>query len=232
MNGMSISRAATAAGVGVETIRFYERRGLIKQPLKPRNGGFRSYDTGVVARIRFIRQAQEIGFSLHEIEDLLALEANPKADCSEVRSQAALKRNEVLRKITQLKAMEQALNRLIAACPGSGALGACTILDTLAAPCAPKARTIANGAATNRIKKGRAMKTITFAIEGMHCEACARTVRALLQTEPGVKGVGVSFARKNARILIDPETAREAALRDKIAKAGYRVLAEPHDQAK
>lgn len=224
---MTISRAAQAAGVGVETIRFYERRGLIKQPLKPRNGGFRSYHSDAVARIRFIRQAQEIGFSLREIEELLALEADPKADCGEVRGQAQLKRDEVRRKIIQLKRMERALDRLIATCPGSGALGACTILDGLAAPRTAKTRPITNGAHTKRAKKVHAMKTVTFTIEGMHCEACASTIRALLQTEPGVTGVDVSFARKKARVLFDPEIAREAAFRDKIAKAGYRALAEP-----
>ena len=93
-NAMTISRAATRAGVGVETIRFYERRGLIRQPLKPRNGGYRSYDDEAVARIRFIRQAQELGFSLREIEELLALRTDLHADCADVRMQAVAKRRE------------------------------------------------------------------------------------------------------------------------------------------
>ena len=67
MTEMTISRAAKNAGIGVETIRFYERKGLIRQPPKPSEGGYRIYPQETVARVRFIRQAQEIGFSLREI---------------------------------------------------------------------------------------------------------------------------------------------------------------------
>ena len=77
MNGMTIGKAAREAGVGVETIRFYERKGLIDQPLRPREGGFRIYPDHAVHRVRFIRKAQELGFSLSEVEDLLALRADP-----------------------------------------------------------------------------------------------------------------------------------------------------------
>jgi Hg(II)-responsive transcriptional regulator len=128
---MTIGHAARRAGVGVETIRFYERRGLIKQPVRPRNGGYRSYDADVVERIRFIRQAQELGFSLREIRDLLSLRADPAADCGDVRAQAMTKREEVDRKIAQLQHIRAALGELIATCPGGGALRACTIIDAL-----------------------------------------------------------------------------------------------------
>ena len=80
--GLTISRVAERAGVGVETIRFYERRGLIKQPPRPQSWGFRFYGDEVVERIRFIRQAQELGFSLREIAELLMLRADPVADCA------------------------------------------------------------------------------------------------------------------------------------------------------
>ncbi len=92
---MTISRAAEQAGVGVETIRFYERRGLIDQPPQPLGGGYRVYDDALVGRVRFIRQAQELGFSLHEIGELLSLWADPAADCADVRARAAAKRTEV-----------------------------------------------------------------------------------------------------------------------------------------
>ena len=72
---MRISEVASCAGVGVETVRFYERKGLIQQPVKPAEGGFRSYPEQVAVQIRFIRQAQELGFSLSEIEDLLSLKS-------------------------------------------------------------------------------------------------------------------------------------------------------------
>ena len=133
MTELTISKAAKNAGVGVETIRFYERKGLIKQPPKPIDGGFRFYPKETVSRIRFIRQAQEIGFSLREIEELLSLRADPSADCSDVRQRAAAKLEEVERKMARLGQIRSALNELIAACPGRGALRECSIMDALIA---------------------------------------------------------------------------------------------------
>ncbi len=131
MTARTIGRAARGAGVGVETVRFYERQGLIEQPLKPLSGGFRHYPAETVERIRFIRQAQEIGFSLREIGDLLSLRADPSADCSGVRERAAAKLEEVNRKIARLEKIRGALVELIAACPGSGALRRCSIMEAL-----------------------------------------------------------------------------------------------------
>ncbi len=132
MSDPTIGKAARMAGVGVETIRFYERRGLIEQPPKPALGGFRAYPDETVRRIRFIRQAQELGFSLREIQDLMSLRADPAADSGDVRERAAAKLAEVNRKITELKRIRAALETLIAACPGGGALRACSIMDALA----------------------------------------------------------------------------------------------------
>ncbi len=132
MSTMTIGKTASKAGVGVETVRFYERRGLIDQPPRPANGGFRVYPEQTVERIRFIRQAQELGFSLAEIAGLLALRADPSADCAEVRDHAEAKLDEVDRKIAGLEHLRSALAQIIAACPGRGALGACTIMDALA----------------------------------------------------------------------------------------------------
>ena len=133
MKAMTISRAAAKAGVGVETIRFYERKGLIEQPPKPFGPGFRDYPEDVIRRVRFIRQAQDIGFSLREIAELLSLRADPSADCSDVRVQATMKLEEVNRKITRLEEIRDALEDLISACPGRGALRACSIMDALLA---------------------------------------------------------------------------------------------------
>lgn len=132
MTDLTIGRAARAAGVGVETIRFYERRGLIEQPLKPATSGFRTYSAETVTRIRFIRQAQELGFSLREVEELLGLKADPAADAAAVRKRAAAKLAQVEDKIRQLERIRGALETLIAACPGSGALRACSIMEALA----------------------------------------------------------------------------------------------------
>ncbi len=133
MRTMTISKAAKRAGIGIETVRFYERRGLIDQPLKPAAGGFRDYPQETVSRLRFIREAQELGFSLREIEELLSLRADPSADCSDVRERAAAKLEEVNQKMEQLGRIRSALNELIAACPGRGALRACSIMESLIA---------------------------------------------------------------------------------------------------
>lgn len=131
MRAATISEAARAAGVGIETIRFYERRGLIDRPPKPESSGYRVYPEEMVKRIRFIRQAQQLGFSLREIEELLSLRADPSADCSEVRAQAIAKLQEIHRKIAQLREIGAALEALVAACPGSGGLQTCSIMDML-----------------------------------------------------------------------------------------------------
>ena len=131
MTALTISKAAGEAGVGVETIRFYERQGLIEQPPRPAGSGVRRYSPETVERIRFIKEAQQIGFSLREVQDLLALRADPSADCSDVREQAVAKRTEVRRKIDQLQQIEAALETLIAACPGRGGMQACSIMDAL-----------------------------------------------------------------------------------------------------
>jgi len=129
MPALTIARAAREAGVNIETIRFYERRGLIERPLK--GEGYRVYSRDHVARIRFIKEAQQIGFSLAEINELLALRADPNADCSAVQQQAIAKQQEVRRKIEQLREIDAALETLIAACPGQGALQCCSIIDAL-----------------------------------------------------------------------------------------------------
>lgn len=220
---MTISRAARQAGVGVETIRFYERRGLIAQPPRPRGGGYRFYDDDVVGRIRFIRQAQELGFSLREIAELLSLRADPAADCADVRAQAVAKRIEVDRKIARLRDIRAALDELIATCPGGGALRACTIIDALAG----RPGTVADMSQHPReTQKGSKMKTAIFRIDGMHCDGCARTIEALVSTEPGVRKASVSFKEREARILFDPQTGSEDRLAEAIRQAGYAVADE------
>jgi MerR family mercuric resistance operon transcriptional regulator len=128
---MTIGQAARRAGCGVETIRFYERQGLIERPPKPA-AGFRHYPSEIVDRVRFIRQAQVLGFSLREIDELLSLRIDPRADCADVRSRASAKLDEVVRKIAELERIREALAELIEACPGHGAARTCSILEALA----------------------------------------------------------------------------------------------------
>jgi MerR family transcriptional regulator, copper efflux regulator len=131
MRALTIGTAAREAGVGVETIRFYERQNLVERPQKPVGAGVRRYPSETVARIRFIREAQQLGFSLREIRELLALRADPAADCSKVRQQALAKLHEVHDKIERLRQIGAALETLIAACPAQGGLQACSIIDAL-----------------------------------------------------------------------------------------------------
>ena len=132
MRPMTIGGLAREAGVGVETVRFYERKGLIAQPRKPDfGGGFRVYPDEAVARIRFIRRAQELGFSLREIDELLCLRADPSTDARDVRDRATAKLDEVERKIAELERIRSALRTVIAACPGSGAIESCSIIEAM-----------------------------------------------------------------------------------------------------
>ena len=128
---MRIGEVAKAAGVGVETIRFYERKGLIAQPLKPVDGGFRSYPARTASVVQFIKQAQDLGFSLQEVADLLSLKADPMTDCGDVLERARVKLNEVEDKLARLERMHQALEDLIAACPGKGTVCSCSIISAL-----------------------------------------------------------------------------------------------------
>lgn len=130
MKALSIGKAARDAGVGVETIRFYEREGLIEQPPKP-HMGVRRYSHETVSRVRFIKKAQQLGFTLREIHELLALRADPAADCSQLREEVALKLQNVRDKIEQLQQIAAALETLIGACPGQGGLQVCSILEAL-----------------------------------------------------------------------------------------------------
>ncbi len=139
MADMTIGKAAQAAGAGVETLRFYERKGLIDQPPKPLSGGYRIYPSETIDRIRFIRQAQELGFSLREIEELLSLRADPSSDCTQVRARAEAKLDEVNRKVAQLARIRAGLEHVIAACPGQGALEGCSIMEALERPGVPPA---------------------------------------------------------------------------------------------
>jgi Hg(II)-responsive transcriptional regulator len=226
--GMTISRAAGRAGVGIETIRFYERRGLIEQPQRPKAGGYRFYEEAAVERIRFIRQAQDLGFSLREIMELLTLRADPAADCGDVRAQAMTKRQEIERKIAQLRQMRAALGELIATCPGGGALRTCTIIDALGRRGGKKLgqlETTGSPSAGQQRPTVRApgMRTAILKIEGMHCDGCARTIAAIVSAESGVKKATVSFKAREARILFDPEAVSEDRLTAAIRQAGYSV---------
>lgn len=130
--GMTIGGAAREAGIGVETIRFYERKGLIDQPARPAGGGYRAYPQETIRKLCFIKQAQEIGFSLREIHDLLELRNDPAAQCEDVRKKAVAKLNDIEDKLEKLRSIRLALVNLVNSCPRESAdLTECTILQSL-----------------------------------------------------------------------------------------------------
>ena len=130
MNLLTIGQLAQQAGVGIETVRFYERQGLLEEPDR-RASGYRQYPPDVVARLRFIRRAKELGFTLKEIKELIALRLDPGATGADVRRQAEAKLADIAAKIRDLERMQAALRRLTTACHGHGSLAGCPILDAL-----------------------------------------------------------------------------------------------------
>lgn len=123
----TISQLARAAGIHVETVRYYERRGLIHQPAKPKQG-YRLYPEATLARIIFIKRAQELGFTLEEITHLLTLGELP---CREVQSMAAQKLTSVRTKIDDLRRLEITLEKLLSQCITNPDQSHCPIIESL-----------------------------------------------------------------------------------------------------
>jgi Hg(II)-responsive transcriptional regulator len=130
METLTIGQIARQAGVGVETVRFYEREGLLEEPPR-RASGYRQYPEQVVKRIHFIKRAQKLGFSLKEITELLMLRVNTQTSCEEVKQHAEAKIAEVEQKLIELQRMRQALLQVAALCTGQGPASACPMLDAL-----------------------------------------------------------------------------------------------------
>ena len=130
VEGFTIGRLASEVGVNLETVRFYEREGLLEKP--PRNRvGYRMYPAASTRRLRFIKRAKDLGFSLNEIRELLALRASPPATCTEIRQFAETKLVEVEGKIRTLESMRESLRNLVNSCPGEVPLSDCPILECL-----------------------------------------------------------------------------------------------------
>ena len=132
---MKISEAATASGCHLETIRYYERVGLMPSPSRKGNG-YRSYDPSDVNRLRFITRGRELGFSLEEIRSLLKLsDSDERLSCSEVDRVARAHLADVHARVADLRRMASELERVIDQCEG-GHRGKCTILSALRKPVA------------------------------------------------------------------------------------------------
>jgi Hg(II)-responsive transcriptional regulator len=124
---LTIKKVADQAGVGVETVRFYEREKLI--PVPPRtDSGYRQYPLEAVSRIKFIKRAQALGFTLPEIRDLLALKISSNTKREDIRKKARQKISDVELKIQTLQSIKKTLQHITEACQGNGSLSTCPIL--------------------------------------------------------------------------------------------------------
>ena len=130
MEGLTTAEVAREGGVNTETIHYYERHGLLPKP--PRTpSGYRVFSADSVQRLRFIRRAQELGFTLNEIKELLAIKVRRGSSCADVRRKAEAKIADVDAKIRHLQAIREALREITATCSGIGPVTNCSILEAL-----------------------------------------------------------------------------------------------------
>jgi Hg(II)-responsive transcriptional regulator len=130
MKALTIGHLAKEAGVNLETVRYYERRGLLPRP--PRSpSGYRLFPAESRKRLRFIRRAQELGFSLKEIQELMSLSVSRSSSGRTVRRKAEAKIADIEAKIKSLAAMKRTLRKLTNACAECGPISACPILESL-----------------------------------------------------------------------------------------------------
>ncbi len=127
---MQIGQVARRSGVNIQTVRYYERRGLLKQPSRL-SSGYRQYGPEAVRLIRFVKRAQELGFSLDEIEDLLRLREDKTTSCPDVRAAAVDKIKDIVARMKNLRAMKRALDVLVRSCAEGGTDRSCPILEAL-----------------------------------------------------------------------------------------------------
>ena len=130
METMTIGQVAKATGLKIQTLRFYEDKGLIEEPPR-RSSGYREYSISALARLNFIKRAKELGFSLKEIREILLLRVDPEATCSDVKARAEAKIAEVEEKIRSLKRIRNALAKISSSCRGKGPTSECPIMEAL-----------------------------------------------------------------------------------------------------
>jgi len=130
VEALTIGRLARLGGVNLETIRYYEREGLLPKPPRT-HAGYRLFPNETARRLRFIKRAQELGFSLSEIRELLALRMKPGTKREHIRARAETKIADIEEKIRTLEAMKKTLRKMTERCDGCGPLSECPILESL-----------------------------------------------------------------------------------------------------
>ena len=129
-NPLTIGAVAKRVGVAIDTIRYYEREGLLPEPVR-RASGYRSYGEGAIAQLRFIRRAKSLGFTLEEIRELLTLSADRQRGVKAVKQRAQQRLAAIEQRIVELQRVRDGLAQLVESCPGHGAPEACPILRAL-----------------------------------------------------------------------------------------------------
>ena len=130
MSGLTIGRLAKQVGLGIETVRFYERQGLIEPPPRT-DSNYRIYPEEEVTRLRFIKKAKSLGFTLNEIKELLFIRHDPNATKADIKNRTLNKIEDVKQKISDLTRIKMALKHLVSSCDGHGPLEECPILEAL-----------------------------------------------------------------------------------------------------
>ena len=129
-SSLTIGAVARRVGVAIDTIRYYEREGLLPEPLR-RASGYRSYGEGTITQLRFIRRAKDLGFTLDEIRELLALSADRQRGVKAVKRRAEKRLAAIDQRIAELQRVRDGLAELVASCPGHGKPEQCPILRAL-----------------------------------------------------------------------------------------------------
>ena len=124
---MKIGEVAKQSSIGIETIRYYEREGLLAEPQR-RPSGYRQYDQSVVSRLQFIRRSKELGFTLAEIKELLGLWFDANTRCEHVRQRAEQKVTDIEDKIRTHQKMKRSLKKVLSECEGRDSIGDCSLL--------------------------------------------------------------------------------------------------------
>ncbi len=130
MGMMTIGQVAKISGLGIETIRFYERKGLIAEPGR-KESGYRQYDVHIIDRLQFIQQAKGLGFTLTEIHELLSLELKPGTTSKDIKVMAESKLKDVNEKLKILKRIQRTLKKLVKDCDGNSPISHCPILNAI-----------------------------------------------------------------------------------------------------
>ena len=130
MSTYSIGQIAKQSGISVETIRYYEKEELLEEPER-KDSGYRQYKREAIARLSFIQQAKELGFSLREIRELLSIKSDSNTVCNDVKQLAQEKLGGIENKIKMLQRMRKSLKKLIDVCPGQAPINDCPIMEAL-----------------------------------------------------------------------------------------------------